>query len=335
MDHLLGADIGGTKTDIAYGRIENGKLALAFRRTYASQDYETLEAIVDDVATRLDGGRAALKGCCACFAVAGPVAGETASLTNLTWHIDGPSLAVKYGCRAVRIINDFAAIGHGLEHLQPEELLALQAGAPEVRAARVVVGAGTGLGVALLLHDGASYVVQPTEAGHADFAPTDELQDGLLVRLRREFGRVSYERVLSGSGLARIFQFLMESGYGLPSSALEKALREDDPASAISHFGLEGRDPLAVRALEAFVRAYGAFAGNMALTVLARGGVYIAGGIAPKIAAKLQDGAFMSAFRDKGRFKALLSTVPVHVVMNPGVGLYGAMEVAHRAATAG
>lgn len=336
MGNLLAADIGGTKTDIAYGLMRDGKLAIERRHKYPSQEYETLEAIVDDFAALLDGGVAALRGCSACFAVAGPVAGDTAKLTNLTWRIDGPALTARYGFRAARIINDFAGIGYGLSHLQPDELLPLQAGTAEPRGARVVVGAGTGLGVALLWHDGASYVVHPTEAGHVDFAPTDGVEDGLLAELRHEFGRVSYERVLSGGGLVHVFRFLMASGYGLPSSALEAALGREDPASEISHFGLEGRDPLAACALDIFAKAYGAFAGNMALTVLARGGVYVAGGIAPKIAAKLRQGGFMEAFLDKGRFRAVLSAMPVHIVMNPGVGLYGALEVAHRAAaTAG
>lgn len=330
--YLLAADVGGTKTQIAWGRIAGGGLDIAERRIYASADYPTLEFLVDDFAGRLEAAGHSVAEARACFAVAGPVDGDTATLTNLAWRIHAPSLAARYGFTAARVINDFEGVGHGLIHLAPGELLSLQRGDRHAEGARVAVGAGTGLGVALLTHAGGRYRVHPTEAGHADFAPNDALQDELLAWLRRELGHVSYERILSGSGLTRVFRFLMEAGYGMPSTALQQALQSDEAASVISTLGLQGRDPMAARALDLFVQVYGAFAGNMALGTLSRGGVYIAGGIAPKIADKLTDGRFMAAFLDKGRFRALLETMPVDVVMNPAVGLYGAFEVAHRAA---
>lgn len=330
--YLLAADVGGTKTEVGYGHIERGKLAILARRVYPSQEHPTLESLVDDFATRLRASGHDTPGSAACLAVAGPVKGNGASLTNLPWEIESGALAARYGFRAVRLINDFQAVGYGLAHLAPGELLNLQPGERVAHGPCIALGAGTGLGVTLLTYRAERYVVHPSEAGHMDFAPADPMQDDLLACLRRELGHVSYERVLSGSGLVRVFRFLLESGYGLPSTALEEAMQSEDPAGAISRYGVEGKDPLAACALNLFVQAYGAYAGNMALSVLARGGVYIAGGIAPKIAAKLQDGRFMAAFVDKGRFRDLLATIPVDVVMNPAVGLYGAFEVASQAA---
>lgn len=330
--YLLAADVGGTKTEIAWGHLTGGRITVLERRRYASADYPTLEALLDDFTAHLRSRGHELASGIACLAVAGPVDGEHASLTNLTWRIHAPSLVARYGLAGARVINDFQAVGHGLIHLGPDELLPLQEGQRHPEGARVAIGAGTGLGVAVLTHSGGRYDVHATEAGHADFAPNDTLQDELLAWLRASLGHVSYERVLSGSGLTRVFQFLMEAGYGMPTTALQQAVESDEAASVISGLGLQGRDPLAARALDVFVQVYGAYAGNMALTTLARGGVYIAGGIAPKIVDKLTDGRFMAAFLDKGRFRDLLGSVPVDVVMNPGVGLYGAFEVASRLA---
>jgi glucokinase len=230
----------------------------------------------------------------------------------------------------VCLVNDFAAAGLGIAHLRADDLLTLQAGVPVERGDRVVVGAGTGLGVAVLDWDDSGHEIHPSEAGHTDFAPVDPLQDQLLVHLRRQFPRVSCERVLSGAGLGYILAFLIESGGGTPSPALAAGMREGKAASAITELALAREDALAVRTLDLFVAAYGSFAGNMALVTLAHGGVYIAGGIAPKIAGKLADGDFMRAFTAKGRFRPLLESLPVHVVMNDQVGLYGALAEASR-----
>jgi glucokinase len=196
------------------------------------------------------------------------------------------------------------------------------------------VGAGTGLGVAVLVWTDGAYRVYPSEAGHSDFAPADAVQDALGRFLRQKFGHVSNERVVSGQGLPSILEFLCETDAAEPSAELQQALRQRDRARAISGLALSGRDPLAARALDIFASAYGGFAGNMALTTLGHGGVYIAGGIAPKIAAKLEDGGFMRAFRAKGRFQKLMETFPVKVVMNDQVGLHGALSAAGREARA-
>lgn len=325
---VLGADVGGTNTKIALARVDEGRPALVFRERYASRDCETLETAIEAFLAEAQVRPYAARIASACFAVAGPVESGRAQLTNLTWRIDEARLARHFGFARVRVINDFAAAGLGVALLDPNDLLTLQAGVPVEGAQRVVLGAGTGLGVAVLSWNEGRYQVHASEAGHCDFAPVDRLQDELLVYLRRELGRVSYERIVSGPGLVRIFSFLESPGGHAPGAALSAALALRDPAEVITEFALGGQDPLAERALDLFASAYGAFAGNMALVALARGGVYIAGGIAPKIAAKLTDGTFMRAFAAKGRFEALLETIPVQVVMNEHAGLFGALAEA-------
>jgi glucokinase len=329
-ERLLVADVGGTRTTMAIGTASPAP-AILVHRIYPSQDYPGLEAIVADFLARPEvlpqaGGIGA-----ACFSVAGPVAANTSTLTNLGWKVDGAALSHALHLPVVKLINDFTAAGQGVSLLPATDLETLQAGRPVERGTRLVVGAGTGLGVGLLTWQGGGYTVHPSEAGHADFAPLDETQDQLLAYLRRTFGRVSCERVVSGPGLMRIFSFLQETGAGMPSrQLLDASKKRDDTADLISEFALGKLDPLAVRALDLFVTIYGAFTGNMALATLAHGGVFIAGGIAPKIIAKLRDGTFVRAFTSKGRFSDLLAGVPVHVVKNPQVGLLGALDEASR-----
>ena len=329
--YLLAADVGGTKVALALAAAGGSRPEIVTHRVYACQEFSGLQPIIADFLQQppVAGHRGAIAA--ACFSVAGPVAANSATLTNLDWKIAGNSLAAELRLPEVRLMNDFAAAGLGITRLTPNELETLQAGSPVARAARLIIDAGTGLGVGLLTWQDNGYAVHPSEAGHMDFAPVDELQDKLMVHLRRTYGRVSYERVVSGPGLMRIFSFLQETGVGLPSRQLRDADKtRQDTAELIAEFALAKLDPLAVRALELFVAVYGAFAGNMALATLARGGVYIAGGIAPKIIAKLKEGAFIRAFNSKGRFSEVLATMPVQVVMNPQVGLYGALLEAAR-----
>lgn len=335
-EYLLAVDLGGTKTEVALAAGKRDWPGIVARRVYASQQFEGLDAIIADFLARPDARKHAGALAAACISVAGPVEGERATTTNLEWAISSKALGERFAVPAVRLINDFAAAGLGIARLDPGDLETLQEGQPVPHGARAIIGAGTGLGVALMMWDGKDYAVHASEAGHADFAPLDQVQDGLVAHLRRLYGRVSYERVLSGPGLAQIFHYLKESGVDLPSRALLEAVDEQaDTAAVVSEFGITRRDPLAVRALDLFATVYGAFAGNIALTVLARGGVFIAGGIAPKIVEKLKDGTFVRAFTDKGRFGDLLSTFPVHVVLNSSVGLYGALELAGRLARGG
>jgi glucokinase len=331
MSHLLAADIGGTKALVALASSARPWPNIVAQHSYACADFNSLEGILDDFLARPEVAAHAPAITAACFSVAGPVAEGGTTLTNLKWRIEAGALAARFGWSAVALINDFAAAGIGISRLAAEDLATLQAGHAREHGVRLVIGAGTGLGVGWLTWDGSRYVAHPSEAGHVDFAPADELQDRLLVYLRRSFGRVSWERVVSGPGLKQIYSFLHETGEGTPTVALAEALKKQpDTARVVGEFGLAALDPLAVRALDVFVTAYGAFAGDMALATLAHNGVYVAGGIAPKIRARLNDGAFMRAFVDKGRYRQLLQAIPVHVVLNPQVGLYGALLEAER-----
>lgn len=329
--YLLAADVGGTKTAVALALAGAARPEIIAQRVYACREFDSLQSIIADFLGQPDvaGHQGAIAG--ACFAVAGPVAANSTTLTNLGWRISGNTLAVELRLPEVQLVNDFSAAGLGITRLAPGEIETLQAGNPVAQATRLIIGAGTGLGVGLLTWQDDGYVVHPSEAGHADFAPVNELQDRLLAHLRRAFGRVSCERLVSGPGLMRIFSFLQETGSGIPSRQLQEASKKNpDTAEVIAEFAMNKLDPLAVRALDVFVSVYGAFAGNMALATLARGGVYISGGIAPKIAPKLKEGDFLRAFTDKGRFRDLLATIPVHVIMNPQIGLYGALVEAER-----
>ena len=328
---VIGADVGGTTTKLALARFERGVPALIERKVYPSAQYAELELVIEAFLAEKTVAPYAKSISGACFAVAGPVEHGRASLTNLPWRPEEREIAQRFGFPHVRVINDFAAAGHGIAYLAGDDLLTLQTGQLMDHEPRVVVGAGTGLGVAILDWDENGWEVHPSEAGHTDFAPIDALQDQLLCDLRARFGRVSYERVISGPGLPRILDFLARAGQDVLTPALMAAMREMDPAKAITEFALHKADDVAVRALDLFVRAYGAFAGNMALATLAHGGVYVAGGIAPQMAAKLVDGTFMGAFAAKGRFQKLLHAIPVYVVMNSQVGLYGALSEAARA----
>jgi glucokinase len=264
----------------------------------------------------------------ACFGIACPVIDGGCEAPNLPWKVDTRLLAREIGIPRTTVINDFRAVGHGLHSLSDDEVEVLQPGVAVPHGPIALIGAGTGLGQGYLLWDGSRYVVYPSEGGHADFAPTDGLQRDLLAFLAGEFGRVSSERVLSGDGIGRIYRFLASAGVAEEQAAVRDEMAGNDPAAVITRHGLAGTDPLSVKALEVFVRAYGTAAGNLALTVLASGGVYIAGGIASKIVRRLASGAFVEAFRDKGRLSSVVARIPVRVILTGDVALYGAAAVA-------
>lgn len=330
--YVVAADVGGTNTKLALAECTEVACAILKRSNYRSGAHATFALAVEAFLREPETAPFASRVAAGCFAVAGPVENGRARLTNLAWQIDQAELARHLGISKVSVINDFAAAGLGVEHLPESDLLTLQTGTPVEGADRVVVGAGTGLGVCVLDRDGEHYEVHASEGGHADFAPVDELQDALLRYLRQEFSRVSCERVISGPGLPRILSFLAQHTGRAPSDALAQAMAAGNAPRAVTEFAMSDRDPLAVQALHVFVSAYGAFAGNLALLALAHGGVYIAGGIAPKIAEKMRDGTFIAAFNAKGRFGPLLATIPVHVVMNEHLGLIGAVHEAARIA---
>lgn len=336
---LLAGDVGGTQATFRISALRpDGMFDTVVEKSFQSRDFEGVDQLLDRFFGNSDSLAARPRLVAGCLAVAGPVDHQRATLTNLGWEVDAAALSTHFGLPALRLINDFHAAGHGVSLLGPQQLLTLQAAEADPQGTAAVIGAGTGLGVAILSREEGSggYRVLPSEAGNADFAPTDELQDRLMIHLRRTYGRVSAERVISGPGLMRIFSFLQETGQGIPSRQLLDATQRSkfDHADVIADFGMRKLDPLATRALDLFIATYGSFAGNVALSTLSRGGVYIAGGIAPKIAARLREGGFVKAFTAKGGFAPLLTGIPVHVVMEPQVGLLGALRMAAAQLTA-
>jgi len=320
---ILAGDVGGTKTALALFELRDGALVLEREATLPSREFPAFE---DAVARFLDGGtRPAVEA--ACLGVAGPVVNGRSVTTNLPWQLDEATLAASLPARRVRLLNDLEATGYGVLTLPPTALEPLQRGAAR-RGNMVLIAAGTGLGEALLIWDGQRHLVVASEGGHVDFAPRTDLETELLRFLRKELGRVSYERVLSGPGLYNVYRVLRDTG-GLPEpSWLHDRIATGDPSAVVSEVGLAGGHPLCVQALDLFVSVYGAEAGNLALKALAVGGVFVGGGIAPKIRAKLADGTFVTAFCDKGRFAELMASIPVSLVLEPRAALLGAAHVA-------
>lgn len=324
--NVLAGDIGGTKTILALFRPEGSALVEVVKEKYSSTEYPNLTAVVREFITanqfRVER---------ACFGIAGPVRGDRVEATNLPWVIEARALKQDLLIERVVLINDFHAIAYGIEQLASQQLLTLNPGSRVEHGPQAILGAGTGLGEAFLFWSNGRYEVVASEGGHADFAPRTDLEIELLRYLIQKFGRVSYERILSGPGLANLYSFLQQREPQRESAALRAELEAaEDPAPIISDFALSGRDPLAVQALDLFVAIYGAEAGNLALKVVATGGVYIAGGIAPRITEKLRQPTFLDAYQDKGRLSDLVRSIPVQVVLNPEVGLLGAAVVAAR-----
>jgi glucokinase len=324
---VLAGDVGGTNARLATVELEGGAARCVHQSTNPSADHPGLAPIVqrflEEVGSRPDR---------ACFGIACPVVGDDCSAPNLPWTINARALAADIGIPSTAIINDFTAVGYGIELLPPAELCTLQAGTPAPQGPIALIGAGTGLGQGFLIWQGEHYRVLPSEGGHSDFAPSGEVQAGLLRTLGEQFGRVSWERLLSGPGIANIYQYLRASGAAPEQPAVRAELDTEDDGKVIVTHALDRSDPLSMRALELFWEVLGAQAGNLALTVLATGGVYIAGGIAPRLAGRLDGSPFLTAFRNKGRLSPLLARIPVHVIMNPSVGLLGAAAVAGRMA---
>lgn len=320
---LLAGDIGGTKTRLAAFELLDGRLQAVVDQTFRSLDYLSLEALVlpfvAEHGLRLEG---------AGFGVAGPVKQGRVVATNLPWVVDAAQLADELTLPAVTLLNDLEAIAAGLAALGDDDFTVLNPGTPDPDGNAAVIAAGTGLGEAGLFWDGQRHLPFASEGGHTDLAPRNELEMALLTYLIGRFGRVSYERVLSGPGLHNIYEFLRDTGRAEEPPWLRQELAEQDPPAAISEAALAGRSPLCAAALELFVSLYGAEAGNLALKMMATGGVYVAGGIAPKILDKLADGTFLTAFTAKGRLSPLLQATPVKVVLNDRVALFGSVQAA-------
>ena len=323
---LLAGDIGGTKTALSLYEYSDGLLLRIRGATFSSAQHPTLEAIVNQFVA----GREASTLQAACFGVAGPVLDGRSAATNLPWIMETATLAEALHLPAARVklINDLEAAAFGMLHLAPEEFAVLNPSAPR-SGNMAVIAAGTGLGEAMLIWDGARFRPLATEGGHCSFAPADDLQMALLMEMRSRFGgHVSFERVLSGPGLFNIYTFLRRYRAAPEPVWLTNALRTGDPAPVISRHGVAGDDAVCREALDLFVSIYGAEAGNLALKCMAIGGVLVGGGIAPQILPALQSGGFMQQFTNKGRFGDLLRGIEVKVALNPGAPLLGAAYTA-------
>jgi glucokinase len=321
---ILAGDVGGTKTALALFERDGAGLRLAREVTLASRDFDSLEAAIEHfLAGGPRGDIAAL-----CIGIAGPVVDGRSVATNLAWEVDERMLASHVRAGRARLLNDLEAAAHGVLVLGDDQRRCLQPGVAR-RGHVAVIAAGTGLGEAIIVTDGVRRTVIATEGGHADFAPRGDLQEDLLRYLRGEFGRVSYERILSGPGVYNIYRFLREAAVAPESKTVAARLLDGDPSATITELALAGADPLCVRTLDVFVSVYGAEAGNLALKALALGGVVITGGIAPKILPRLiGSSTFLEAFCDKGRLSQLMQSIPVHVVTEPRAPLLGAAKVA-------
>lgn len=320
---ILAGDIGGTKTNLAALEVGAGSLKLVVKESYHSREHATLEEIVAKFLAQH-----VLKIDHACFGIAGPVRGGRVEATNLAWVVESKVLAQEIGITAVRLINDLEATAHGIATPASADLIVLNAGAPQASGNIAVIAAGTGLGEAGAYWDGKRRHPFACEGGHSDFAARSSLEAELFAYLHQKFGHVAWERVLSGPGLVNVYEFWRDSGRGQETPELTAKMHAADPAAVISQAALTKSCQLCVDAVELFVSLYGAEAGNLALKVMATGGVYIGGGIAPHLIERLQSGVFIQAFVAKGRMEPLMRSMPVRVLMNPETALWGAAYAA-------
>ena len=316
---ILAGDVGGTKCNLALFSEKDGKLTPVFRQRFASKDFAQFELIVREFSRQAAPHFVTERVRAAGFGVAGPVINNKVRATNLPWTVEAATLANELNLQEVDLMNDLGATGHSIEHLAPEEYCVLNPGKPEHGGTRALLAAGTGLGQSILVWDGGRYRVVPSEGGHSDFAPHTEQQIELLRFMRRRYPQVSWELILSGRGFRTIHEFLAPD--------VKHPSFEDpgtDPAPEITKLGLSKECPVCSDVLDLWTAIYGSEAGNLALKVLALGGVYVAGGIALKIIDKIKDGTFFEAFRDKWKFESLLSNIPLSVVLNESAPLLGA-----------
>ena len=343
---IVAGDIGGTKTHLALFDWKDDRSEPYRQRTFASTDFASFEEVLEvflkpPAVSPKDRDRGdeespasepaaeePLKIEAGCFGVAGPVIENRCRTTNLPWLVDGHELATRFEIPKVQLLNDLEATAYGLLVLRPDETSVLNAGSPpKTKHAIALIAAGTGLGEALLVWDGSRYRPLASEGGHTDFGPNTDLEIELLRHLRASYLHVSYERALSGSGLHAIYEFLRDTKKNEPTWLAER-LKAGDPAPVIAEVGLAKQAEIAMQALDIFASIYGAEAGNLALKAMALDGVYLGGGIAPKLITKLEDGTFVRAFTNKGRYKRLMSSIPVRVIMNQEAGLLGAASFA-------
>ncbi|RMG97670.1 MAG: glucokinase [Chloroflexi bacterium] len=318
---LLAGDIGGTKTVLALYAPDNVQQAPIAEVTFPSREFASLSEIVARFLA--EHGQAAVK--TAVFGVAGPVMGNRAETTNLPWVIDGEAMAAQFGFQSVKLLNDLQAIANAVPFLREDDLFTLNQGKPVPKGTIGVIAPGTGLGEAFLTWNGRSYTAHPSEGGHTSFAPTTPTHTELLTYMQTRFPRVSYERVCSGSGIPNLYAFLRDTGrFPEPTWLREALAASDDPTPVIVQAAQAEKSELCQAALSLFLEILGDEAGNLALKLLATGGIYLGGGIPPRILPQLQNSAFMRFFVNKGRFSALMAEIPVHVICNPKVALLGA-----------
>lgn len=315
---ILGGDLGGTKSNLGLFDVQNGHLTRVAHKRYASKEHAGLHEMADDFLKQTGGKITA-----AAFGIAGPVVNNEVHATNLPWIVKGADVASYLHLNRVRLLNDLEATAFGISVLESNELETIYAGVPALQANRVVIAAGTGLGEGILFWDGKQHVPIATESGHADFAPNTEQQVELWKFLRKRNEFVSAECILSGRGFPRVHEFLNPSVQhpGFADGSV-------DPAPEITKKGLSGECPVCAATLDFWVEIYGSEAGNLALRAVARGGIYIAGGIAVKMLPKLRDGRFAAAVKHKEKLRDFLAQIPIHVILNEECPLLGAAYVA-------
>ena len=317
--------MGGTKTLLRLTKMSNDNIVEYHEETFISAKYSHLRDIVEPFIRDIEVQSA-------CFAVAGPVSGDnerqSALITNLPWQLDSDDLSRDLKIPTVKLINDFQAIGYGIDNLTPDNLICIQGGDVVDKANRAIIGAGTGLGQAFMTYGQGGYKVHATEGGHVEFAPNNVEEIALLAYLQQNYAHVSYERILSGSGLINIYEFMKDRYPELIDPSLDAQFKHGDAAAIISQTALKNPAHIAAKALSMFVTIYGAQAGNMVLNYNCTGGVYIAGGIAGKIESVMNSDIFRQAFNNKGRMSGLTLKIPVFLITDARVGLYGAENIA-------
>jgi glucokinase len=320
---ILAGDIGGTKSNLAYFEIRKHGPQAIVEEAFPSREFTSLHELLSKFITRHR-----LKLAHACLSIAGPVINQRCQTTNLPWVVDASRLSEELNLPVIWLINDLEANAHGIAQLTSADFVVLNEGRSELAGNQAIISAGTGLGEAGMFWDGTQHIPFACEGGHADFAPTDALQMDLLRYLMKEHEHVSYELVLSGMGLHNIYTFLRDSGRYEEPGWLAAELAQSDPAATISRAALEMSSELCEQALSTFVTIYGAETGNLALKMMALGGIFVGGGIAPKIIEKLKEPFFVKAFADKGRMRAVVESMPVKVIMNEKTALLGAARCA-------
>lgn len=320
---VLAGDVGGTKTLLALFECRDSCLVELKSKKYKSHDFANLEMVVKDFLNHQK-----IKPQIAVFGIPGPVENGKAKSTNLPWAVDEKNLIKQTKIPTVKIINDLVSTAYDVPYLKPEEIIQIKDGACNNSGTLVVIAPGTGLGQAFLISEGNKKIIIPSEGGHADFAPTNEIEVELYLFLYKKFKHVSLERIISGNGLLNIFDYLVQSKFAKPKSETIEKMKIKDKAAVITDMAIDKKDIVCDKALEIFVSALGAHAGNLVITLLATGGVYLGGGIPYKILPKLMDKTFENSFTRKGRLEDIVEATPVYVINNNNAALHGAARFA-------